>query len=109
MATYTELSELENNSDLRNKVRVAIAIAADKIAKGTDTGANFDQTAGAHDARKAWVLSENAFDAGSSTAQKFWNAMLAANNSAGVGAITGASDATIQSAVEQVIDIFSGN
>lgn len=109
MATYEELHELANNSGMKNKVRVAIAIAADRIAQVEDTGTNFDQTAGAHDKRRTWVNDAKAFRPSEELAQEFWNAMLAANNTLAVAGITGATDLAIQNNVEQVIDILAGN
>ena len=109
MATYAELYDLENNDTLRNKVRVAISIAADKISEGADDGAPFSQDAGAHDNRKAWVVSDNAFHPSEELIQNFWNAMLAKNNTASVGTITGSADSAIQTNVETFVDIFAGN
>jgi hypothetical protein len=108
MATYAELYDLENDSAMRNKVRVAITIAADKIAEDNDDGVPFDQNAGSHDLRKAWVNDANAFNPGGNTVEEFWNAMLAKNESASVSAITSSTDASIQTNVETFVDIFAG-
>ena len=109
MATYTDLYALENDASMRNKVRVAITIAADKVTQGNDDGAPFDQAAGAHDNRKVWVVDSGAFNPSPDLIQKYWNAMLANNNAASTGTITGAADSLIQTNVETFIDIFAGN
>ena len=108
MATYLELYDLRDEEASRNKVAVAIAIAADTIKSGTDTtDPPWDQTAGAHDARVAWVKNANAFNPTIDLVQTVWNAMLAANSTASVATITGATDATIQTNVNESIDILA--
>lgn len=108
MATYDELYDLLNNDAMRNKVRVAITEAADRIRSGDDDAAPFSQAAGAHDARTAWVKNKDAFNPSGDTVQRFWNAMLAAQTAGtSVATITGASDNSIQSNVDAVVDIFA--
>ena len=107
MATYTELYDLNQNDTMKNKVYAAITIAADLVRNGDDTTTDFDQTAGAHDARFAWVKNASAFLPSPGLVQKFWNAMLAANESASVAVITGASDSSIQTNVNKVVDILA--
>lgn len=107
MATYAEIYSLWVDSALRNRVSVAITIAADSIRAGTDTGADFAQSAGAHDARYAWVKNNNIFTPAPAVIQAFWNAMLAANSSLSVSEIQGASDAAIQSNVNKVVDVLA--
>lgn len=108
MATYAELYDLRDEEGLRNRVSVGIAIAADTIKTGGDTvDPPWDQTAGAHDARVAWVKNQNAFAPTRALVQTVWNAMLAANSSSTVAAIQGATDATIQTNVNETIDILA--
>ncbi len=99
MATYLELFDLQNNDDLLHKVTTAIAVAADTIrseAAGTTNHAN----------RLVWAEKALA-DPKALTDQVLW-AVLAANNGATTGNIIGASDAAIQSNVDDVVDVLAG-
>lgn len=55
MATYIEIRTLYNDSTLRNRVAVGVAVAADKVMRNQDTIAPFSQAMGAHDKRKLWA------------------------------------------------------
>lgn len=108
MATYLELYGLRDEEDMRNKVAVAIAIAADIIkTDGDTTDPPWSQAVGAHDARLAWVKNADAFSPTIGLIQTVWNAMLAANESASVATITGATDTTIQNNVNESIDVLA--
>lgn len=102
MATYIELFNLFNSSDLRNKVAVAVAICAEEILTGNDDSAPYDQTAGAHDVRVQW--------AGTAVANTIQVAgdvlklVLAANNTLTTTQINNATDTAIQNNVRDVID-----
>ena len=91
MATYLELFALRSDSDLQDKIAVATVIAAEAKLSGTPTAAE-----------AAWAKGVIASPGG--TANAVINAVLAANKDAAVGAITGASDAAIQSNVDAVVD-----
>lgn len=98
MATYTELFGLRNNSELKNKVTAAVVIAAETVMNedgGTPNHAN----------RLIWA--KGVFTSPSSEADRMFWAVLAANNAATVAAITGASDAAIQTNVDDHVDLFA--
>lgn len=103
MATYLELRTIFTDSDLMEKLEVAVIIAAQTILAGDDdTDPPWDQTAGAHDIRVKWAAA--AIKSTSTVATAMLKAVLAANNTLTVAQIQGASDAAIQSNVEAVID-----
>ena len=106
MATYLELRNLYNDSELRNRVAVAIAIAADTVMRGTDNVAPFSQTAGDHDLRVIWA--KGALGNTEGFTPPFWQSALAANSTLTVAQITGATDAALQSKINEAVDLFSG-
>lgn len=107
MASYAELHSIQSDAPLKNKVKVAITIASDLIRTSNDTGTGFDQGTGAHDARYAWVKNVSAYDPSDDLVQKFWNAMLAANESVALATIQSSSDTSIQNNVNAVVDILA--
>lgn len=99
MATYTELNELRRNGELKNKISVAVMIAADEIRTETPPP-NSAQ-------RLAWAVT--ALEDPTSEAERMIAAVLAANKSATVNAITTAADSVIQTQVDAVVDLFAGS
>lgn len=98
MATYAELFDLLNDAALRNKVAVAVMIAADTVRQedpGTTNHAN----------RLLWA--KDALTNPKTMAQRMYPALLAVNNTLTVAQIQGATDAGIQSTVNNAIDIFA--
>lgn len=94
MATYSELRAIIGSSagdDLKKKIEVAIAIKAQTLIDGTPTAG-----------QKAWA--QEALDSPASKVQGIMNYMIAANNSATVAQITGATDATVQSNCNAAVD-----
>lgn len=92
MATYAELFALGTNTELRNKVVVAVTIKANAIAtSGTPTQLEIN-----------WA--KDAFSAPIKTAEMVYHAVLAANAGATTAQILGASDVLIQSSVDDVVD-----
>lgn len=92
MATYAELYSLGSNSDLRNKIAVAVTIKAkDYIALASPTA---DQL--------KW--SAKALLAPVAEAEKLLPYVLAANSTLTVAQITGAADSAIQSGVAAAVD-----
>lgn len=95
MATYEELHNIaigSQGTDLRNKIIVAVAIKAHAILNSVSPSqASID-----------WAT-EALSDPASKTPEVL-RYMLADNAGAAVGAITGAADATIQSAADEAID-----
>ncbi len=100
MATYLELCDLKNNSDLQDKVKAACIIAANNIRIDASPPANQTQ-------RLAWAAS-TMMNPKTEAIRMLW-AVLAANKDATVSAILNASDSAIQSNVEDAIDLFAGS
>lgn len=99
MATYEELHSLfTGESELKNKIGVAVIVAAEAI-RGEDVG-----TAN-HANRLLWAAS--AFSNPRGVAGQMFMAVLAANKSATLSAITSASDSEIQANVDAVVDLFA--
>ena len=98
MATYQELFDLRRNQVLLDKITVAVTVAAETIYAepgGTSNHAN----------RIIWAREASINPRG--MAGVFMSAVLAANKAATVTNIIGASDAAIQTNVEDVIDNFA--
>ena len=99
MATYQELYGLMvGESALQNKIAVAVIVAAEAIRSedgATDNHAN----------RLLWAAA--AFNSPKPIAKRMMMAVLAANSTVAVGAITGASDEVIQAGVDEVVDLFA--
>jgi len=90
MASLQELRGLFGNSDLNEKVEAAVIIGANSLLSGTPTA---DQ--------QKWAAA--AFANPRTEAQKAWMAVLASNSTASTAVIIAASDASIQSNVDDVI------
>lgn len=97
MATYAEIGQIWQDPALLNKVRVAVIVAAETIR--AEAPATPD-----HAARLVWAKGAIADPDG--TARTMLNAVLAQNAGAAVGAITGASDAQVQTAVDNAVAFF---
>lgn len=98
MATYLELYGLQNNSDLRNKISVAVVIAAEAIRTESDQTAN-------HTNRLVWA--KQALENPAAEAQRMTWGVLAQNSTLTVAQITGASDANILTAVQSAVNLFA--
>jgi len=99
MAKYLELADVSNDSDLQDKIAVAITIAADKIR--TDTAPPTNQAN-----RLVWAA--NAMANPVSESKRMIRALLAQNNTVAIAAIRTVSDSTIQTAVDAAVDLFAG-
>ena len=98
MATYDELLVASEHPGLNNKIRVACIVAAEIVrseAPSVDNHAN----------RVAWA--KNVFLNPVAEAQRMLWAVLAQNRAASLAQITGAPDATVQTAVNNAIDVFA--
>jgi hypothetical protein len=99
MASYNELFDIaRTNSELKNKILVACIIASEAIRTedvGTPNHAN----------RLAWAKA--VFAAPDVEASRMIMAVLAQNKNFTPAQITGASDATIQTAVDTAVDVFA--
>lgn len=98
MATYAELLKASTNEIIINKIRVAVVIAAELVRTEADTTPK-------HAERLAWA--KNVYANPDGEAQRMVWAVLAQNKDATLTAIEGASDATVQSAVNAAINVFA--
>lgn len=98
MATYAELLEASGNTTLNQKMRVAVIIAADTIRTEADTVPN-------HDNRLIWAKAVYA-DPVREAQRMLWS-VLAQNKTATLSAITGASDAVVQTNVDNSVNMFA--
>lgn len=109
MATLDEVlaileKQVAGADALYSKVGIAAVIAAGTILNGADTAAPFDQTVGMHEKRLLWALQVVSYPRG--TSDDVFYAVVAANSGASQAAILGASDTTIQDAVNALADGF---
>jgi hypothetical protein len=98
MATYDEILTAYANTALLNRVRVATVVAATNIMLEVDTTLN-------HANRLVWaktVFSDPAI----AGARMMWP-VLAQNKAVTLAQITGADDATVQTAVNTAINVFA--
>lgn len=98
MATYSELVQASNNAALGEKINVACFIAAEKIRVEAPATTN-------HTNRMVWAKSVYS-NPGQAGRMMVW-AVLAQNAAATLVQITGASDATVQTAVDAAVDVFA--
>jgi hypothetical protein len=99
MATYTDLHALRGSSTitpLRQKINVAIAIKANAIAK----------SANPTEPMKAW--SKQALATPDQYQELVLNYILAEYNTQATSAISGATDAQVQTAVNATVDTLLG-
>jgi len=99
MATYTELSTLQNNRNLMRKISVAIAVSANTVRQE-------DPATGNHANRLVWANEALTNPPGDS--QKVLWGILAANKDSSLASIEGASDALIQTNVDDLVDLLAG-
>jgi len=93
MATYQELRSLFNDSDMMEKMDVAVVIAANNLITGTETAAD-----------KAWISSVLANPR--PEAEKAMLVVLAENSGLEVSAIQSATDSAIQNNVNTIVPIL---
>lgn len=98
MATYAELLTAYSHPGLRNQVRVAVVIAAEAVR--TEAGATSN-----HANRLIWAKGVYA-NPDAESVRMMW-AVLAQNAAATYIAITTATDASVQTAVNNAIDVFA--
>lgn len=98
MAIYTDLLLAAANDVLRQKVRVACFIAAEKVRTELPSTAN-------HALRVVWAKAVYA-NPETEGNRMVW-AVVAQNATQTLAAITGASDAAVQTAVDAAIDVFA--
>lgn len=98
MATYAELLTASANDALRQKVLVACVIGAEVVRNESSGTTN-------HTNRLTWA--KGVFAAPERARDGMMWAVLAQNAAATLAQITGASDATVQTAVNAAIDVFA--
>ena len=98
MAAYEELYGLWHESSLRNKVAVAVVVAAETIQDEVDTIPN-------HANRLIWA--REALEVPMSKTDAMYRIILAENRDLAVTQILGASDTAIQNAVDGAVDLFA--
>lgn len=98
MATYAELLTAYADAPLRDKIRVACVVAAETIRTELASVAN-------HTERLKWAL--RVFADPAAEADRMAWAVLAQNRSATLAQITGASDASVQTAVDAAVNVFA--
>jgi len=98
MATYDELLSAAEHPGLNNKIRVACVVAAETVR--TEAGSTTN-----HANRMLWAKA--VFLNPVTEAQRMLWAVLAQNKTATLAQITGATDATVQTAVNNAIDVFA--
>jgi hypothetical protein len=102
MATYAELLTIATGPTgdaLRNRIRVAVVVAADVVRAEIGTTPN-------HANRMAWarLVLQNP----DTEAMRMMWAVLAQNRAFTAAQITGADDAAVQTAVNNAIDLLAG-
>jgi hypothetical protein len=98
MATYVELLSAAQNPNVADRVKVACIIAAETIRLEPGATAN-------HANRLIWAKGVFA-DPGTAAGRMLW-AVLAQNAAIPLATIVGASDATVQAAVNAAVDVFA--
>ncbi len=98
MATYSELHSLIQNSELINKVTVAVGVVADAIRTELPATTN-------HANRLLWA--KDVWEDPRGIARQIMWAVVIANRASTTTAILAATDAAIQSNVDAVVDIFA--
>lgn len=94
MADYKDLFNLLKEPELRNKVKVAIAIKAQTLLDGVTP--SVAEVAWADDALKSLKVK----------ADEIMNYVIAANSDKTIVQITGAGDAAIQTNVDAAVDVI---
>lgn len=98
MATYAELYDLRTDSAIKNRVITACIIAAETIMLELDTVEN-------HANRLLWA--KDVFANPAAEANRMYMAILAANNTLTVAQIQAATDAGIQTNVDDHVNLFA--
>lgn len=101
MATYLELLALSSNVDLLKRAQIAVFVAADQVRlDSANSPAPTNQAE-----RLRWAA--KALNAPQGEAQRALFCILAQNRALTVAQISGASDAALQTAVQDAIDLLA--
>lgn len=98
MATYAELITASTNAALKDKIRVAVVVAAETVR--TENGATAN-----HANRLLWA--KRVFNRPLDAAEDMLWAVLAQNKNATFANIIGATDAQVQTNVDAAVDVFA--
>ena len=98
MASYTDLYGIRQDSVLINRVSIAVAIKAQSYIDGATPTAD----------ELNWAAKVLPLAGGRAEAEKLLQYLLASNNTATITQITGSTDATLQSAVNDAVDALVG-
>ena len=98
MATYFELLQASEHPDVNRRLRVAVIVSAEAVRSENPATTN-------HTNRLIWAKA--VFENPDMEAKRMLWAVLAQNKDATLAQITGASDTTIQGAVDTAIDVFA--
>jgi hypothetical protein len=98
VATYLEILTASEDPSLKKRIRVACFVAAELIRTEADVTPN-------HVARLAWA--KEVFRNPEGEASRMIWAVLAQNKDLTVAAITGATDAQVQTAVNAAVNVFA--
>lgn len=98
MATYAELITASQSGTLTDKIKVACFIAAEVVRNELGSVTN-------HTNRLIWA--KQVFANPEGEAKRMVWAVLAQNQAATLAQITGASDASVQTAVNAAVDVFA--
>lgn len=101
MATYDELLTIATTASgdpLRKKIQVALIVACDNIRAEADTTSN-------HANRLKWAA--DTLRGPAAMAERMLWAVLAQNRAATAAAITGATDALVQTAVDGAVNLLA--
>lgn len=98
MATYAELLQAANDDGLRQKVMVAVLVAAEVVRTENAQTVN-------HANRLAWAKST--FQNPEPARDSMVRAILVQNRAVPVATILAADDATVQTAVNNAVDVFA--
>lgn len=99
MATYAELLTASEDTELINKINVAVIIAAETVRTEDIATAN-------HAERMAWAKA--VFENPRHEGQRMIWAVLAQNKTATLAAILAATDEAVQTAVDAAVNVFTG-
>lgn len=98
MATYIELRQLYSHSGLKNRIEVAVVVAAEKIRTEASDAPN-------HVNRLTWAKAT--FSGPGRVAEQMLMALLAANRASTVQQLIDVTDEGLQTAVENAVNIFA--
>lgn len=98
MATYAELYNLLDNSELQNRVAVGVGVAAEMIG-------NEDPATENHANRLLWAA--RAYSQPRQVAREMLWSVVIANRAYTIEQILAADDAAVQANVDAVVDLFA--